>query len=69
MERWNKKTFKSNIFNVRSECFKPTPPNKRFHAFNRIIECDDIDFHQETDQTWALCSTIPRKALNIKAAT
>ena len=34
-----------------------------------IIECDDLAFHQGTDQTWAVCSTISKSDSNIKAPT
>ena len=57
-ERLNKKTFKSNIFNVHSNCFKSTPPVKTFSDFNRIIDCDFLAFHQKTNQMRAICLTI-----------
>ena len=69
IERSKKKTFKSNIFKVHSHCFKPTPPNETFNNFSMIIECDDLAFHQGTDQIWAVCSKIPKSDSNIKVPT
>ena len=69
IERSNKKTFKSNLFKVHSHCFKPTPPNETFNNFSMIIECNDLAFHQGTDQTWAVYSSIPKSDSNIKAPT
>lgn len=67
IERSNKKTIKSDIFNFNANCFKSIQSNKKLNNFNRVTECDDLAFHQATDQTWAIRSTIPKNDFNIKA--
>ena len=57
------------MFNIHSNCFKPTPLIETLNDFNIIIECDDLAFHQETNHTWAIRSTISKSDSNIKAPT